>query len=81
MITGNRLLRVYLDNYLYDNVRDILGSSMMMCFIFITLYAVFKMLIGFLLALGYKHSIVNLVDYITKKEVYVIREKIYKRLK
>jgi len=54
---------------------------MMMCFIFITLYAVFKMLIGFLLALGYKHSIVNLVDYITKKEVYVIREKIYKRLK
>lgn len=81
MFTGNQLLRTYFDNDLYDIVRDCFGSSMMVCFIFVAVYTVIKIILGCLLALGYKLTIAKLIGDISRREINFCVERINKRLK
>lgn len=79
MITGNQLLRIYFDNDLYDIVRKQFGSSMMVCFWFVVVYTIIKLILGCLLACIYKLSLARLVGVITKKEVTIFENCLNKK--
>lgn len=81
IITGNQLLRFYFDNDLYDIISNKFGSSMLIAVIFVFSYAMIKMVVGCLLACGYKLTVAKVVSYISKKEVSFFENKIYNLLK
>lgn len=72
MITGNQLLRMYFDNTLYDIVIAQFGVSTQICFIFVTGYAVIKIVLGVWLSIIYKYSIGKLVSIVVARECDVI---------
>lgn len=68
IITGNQLLRIYTDNYLYDMICDKFGNYMNICFLFCVVYSVVKFCAGTLLAITYHHTLGVFVKYVSVKE-------------
>lgn len=68
MITGNQLLRTYSDNEFYDLICQKFGPSMTVCFIFVIVYSIIKLCIGFGLAVVYKMTFAKVIDRIIKNE-------------
>jgi len=69
MITGNQLIRMYLDNLLYDLVCKHCGNSMLICIVFVLIYAVVKFLVGIVLSILYKNTVGKFVLKITSKSL------------
>ena len=78
MITGNQLIRVYLDNQIYDQVCGLLGCSSKICVAFVVIYAFIKTIFGILLSVAYMKTLGKLVAKVSEIECNKIQRIIEK---
>lgn len=76
MITGNQLLRIYIDNWLYDVFCGVFETSSFGCFLFTAGYAVIKFVVGLALSILYKYTLGRLVSKMVTKEYNFVTEKL-----
>lgn len=79
IFTGNQLLRYYTDNYLYDYYSASFGNSMRLCFVFVLLYAIVKLLLGVFLSVIYKYTIRRIIKIIVDKECGFYKKVLFNR--